>query len=154
MQYVITRFVYCTHKSKFLAFPCLLSSSHFPFKCFLSSLLVSSFSFYLNKTLKIGGWWLKSLKDLVCSSIINCAVTFIRKPRRRNSIIYHPPLNATHPGLSSLLCLSFCCCCYLFLFLIEFQTQCGCFILKLLECDVLLSGLFVCALGRFHIGNE
>lgn len=89
MQYIITGNTYNTHLY-FLLFPvfcCILIS---PFNISYSSLLLSISSFYLHKTLKIGGWWLKLPESSVCSSVLHFSVICVRKPSRRDSISCHP----------------------------------------------------------------
>lgn len=93
--------MHAVQRSVFLAFLYLLPSYHFCFICY-SSLLVSSFSFYLSRTLKRSVWCLKSSKYIVCSPFVHFIVIYSRKSEIRNSTLYHPPLYVTHPGLSSL----------------------------------------------------
>lgn len=110
--------MHTVQRSIFLAFPCLLPTYHFCFIICYSSFLVSSFSFYLSRTLKSSGWWLKSSKYVVCSPSVHFTVICGRKSGIRNSsTLYHPPLYVTHPGLSSR---SFSICFFFFFLIIDY----------------------------------
>lgn len=95
MQYLTTGE---THNTQIYISCFSLSSAIFPLLPFFypynisySSFLLSISSFYLNKALISCGWWLQSPKLSVCSSNLHFSVVYITKPRRRDSILCHPP---------------------------------------------------------------